>query len=180
MTEQSDQPLPHFKYHPDLLATGIIVKERTLCPVCRRSREYAYQGPFFSVANVEGICPWCIADGSAASAYDGEFQDSAGCEAVADPRFLDELVHRTPGYAGWQQERWLSHCGDFCAFLGTVGWADIKGIASELSDDIETSIGAAGITLRKFQRSLEDGGSHQGYLFRCVACGKHRLADDWD
>ena len=34
---------------------------------------------------------------------------------------LDELIHRTPGYSGWQQEYWRAHCGDYCAYLGHVG-----------------------------------------------------------
>src|SRR5262249_14365167 len=155
-------------------ATGVIVRAQTLCPVCQRPREYVYRGPFYSVDDVEGICPWCIEDGSAARTYRGEFQDPASCEPVAEPRFVDELVHRTPGYFGWQQERWLSHCGDCCAFVGTVGWEDIEHIASELMEDIEAAMGGPRMTLGRFQESLVRGGGHQGYLFRCLVCGRHR------
>ncbi|WP_308423119.1 CbrC family protein [Marinithermofilum abyssi] len=27
------------------------------------------------------------------------------------------MTLRTPGYRGWQQEVWLSHCGEFCSFV---------------------------------------------------------------
>jgi uncharacterized protein CbrC (UPF0167 family) len=32
---------------------------------------------------------------------------------------LDELTRRTPGFAGWQQERWLFHCADAAAYVGS-------------------------------------------------------------
>jgi uncharacterized protein CbrC (UPF0167 family) len=31
---------------------------------------------------------------------------------------LEEVSQRTPGFLGWQQERWLYHCSDAAAFLG--------------------------------------------------------------
>ncbi|MGQ3379925.1 CbrC family protein [Priestia endophytica] len=67
--------LPVFRYNPNALELEFIEKEETFCPVCKKKREYTYTGPFYSIEDVEGICPWCIADGSAAKKYDGEFQD---------------------------------------------------------------------------------------------------------
>ena len=67
--------LPHFRFHSDPIKTRMIKKENTICPVCKKHREYTYVGPFYSVEDVEGICPWCIDDGSAAKKYDGEFPD---------------------------------------------------------------------------------------------------------
>ena len=67
------------------------------------------------------LCPECIANGEAARKYDGSFQDDFSLDdGVNDPEKLDELIHRTPGYSGWQQEYWRAHCGDYCAFLGYV------------------------------------------------------------
>ena len=70
-----DIELPAFKYHMDPIKSGSIIKGSFTCPVCKKDRTYAYVGPFFSIEDVENICPWCIADGSAAKKYDGEFQD---------------------------------------------------------------------------------------------------------
>ncbi len=39
---------------------------------------------------------------------------------------IDEVSGRTPGFSGWQQERWLVHCGDACAFLGPAGRTEIR------------------------------------------------------
>jgi hypothetical protein len=102
--------LPVFRYHADPVETGSIEHKETKCPVCKQKREYVDVGPFFAIEDVEGICPWCIANGSAAKKYDGEFQDSASIESPVEDKFMDELVHRTPGYMAWQQEQWLIHC----------------------------------------------------------------------
>ena len=168
--------LPVFRYHPAPLATGVIVQEATTCPVCERSVEYAYRGPFYSVHEVEDICPWCIKSGAAAEKYSGSFQDETSVEEGASPDSIEEVAHRTPGYSGWQQEKWLAHCGECCAFVGSVGWDEIKDLVTELQDDIETE----GYKVQDLQKSLRKGGSHQGYLFRCLHCGKHRFTCDCD
>ncbi|MFX0112894.1 CbrC family protein, partial [Bacillus pumilus] len=74
--------LPTFKYNPDPVSLNVSKKEPTTCPVCEREREYMYHGPFYSVENVKGICPWCIKDGLAAKKYDCTFQDDASCDDV--------------------------------------------------------------------------------------------------
>jgi uncharacterized protein len=170
--------LPTFRYHPNPVANGVIKQESTRCPVCGENRPYVYVGPFYSEEDVNGICPWCIADGSAAAKYDGMFQDPAGCEAVSDTGRLLELTTRTPGFFGWQQEDWLSHCDDFCAFIGYVGWLEIVNIAEDLREDIERIQREFGITFEQFKNSLVNNGTHQGYLFQCLHCGKHRLTTD--
>mgnify|MGYP004667429291 FL=1 len=48
-----------------------------------------------------------------ASKFDGEFQDPESTDCVSNPDKLDELIHRTPGYCGWQQEYWIAHCDDY-------------------------------------------------------------------
>lgn len=171
---------PEFKYNPDPIRARVIERNKTICPVCGQEREYVYVGPFYSVDEIEGICPWCIHDGSAARKYDGEFQDASSCERVEKAEYLDELVYRTPGYFGWQQEKWLSHCGDFCAFIEYVGWNEIRDIAVELGDDIEEAKQRMRLSQEEFEQSLVNNGSHQGYLFKCLKCGKHRLTTDLD
>jgi uncharacterized protein CbrC (UPF0167 family) len=175
--KRQDQTLfPTFKYHPDPLATGMIQQEPTTCPVCQQVRDYVYVGPFYAREKIKGLCPWCIADGSAAATYRGAFQDAASCEEAA-PEHLDELVHRTPGYSGWQQEVWLSHHNDFCAFVGYVGWKEIAPFASDLEEDLARIKQNYGFSQARLER-WENNSAVQGYLFRCVVCGKHRLTTD--
>ena len=176
--------LPFFRYNPDALSLGIIKKENTHCPVCDQQKEYVYDGPVYSSTDedveLEGICPWCIHDGSAEEKYECEFQDFDSCEPVDKKEYIIELISRTPGYSGWQQERWLSHCGDFCAYKGPVGWKDIQHLGQQLEDDIETILSDYDLSKKELTQSLKKDGSMQGYLFQCLHCGQHRLCADSD
>ncbi|MCI8601661.1 MAG: CbrC family protein [Oscillospiraceae bacterium] len=169
--------LPYFRYHPDPLGTGIFQKlaNPKRCPCCGKDTHVVYEGPFYAVDTVHGLCPDCIASGAAAQKYDGEFQDSFSVDGVSDPAKLDELVHRTPGYNGWQQEYWRAHCDDFCAFLGCVGFKELErlGVLDEVSEELDD-------WQRENIRDLVKDGDVQGYLFRCLHCGKHLLHIDYD
>jgi uncharacterized protein len=177
-TEMSD--LPEFKYNPNAEKLGIVKRQKTNCPVCERERSAVYDGPFYSVEEVDGICPWCIKDGSAAKKYDGDFQDAASCESVDKKEYLIELTKRTPGYSGWQQERWLSHCGDFCAFKNYVGWSEIQDLKSELTNDLDEIKADYDLAQEELEKSLQTNSRMRGYLFQCLHCKIHRLTIDID
>jgi len=121
--------LPEFPYHPDPQATGAVVESERRCLVCSTARGYVYTGPVYAVEELaDGICPWCIADGTAAERFDAEFTD-VGTHVPDDvPReVLEQIARRTPGFSGWQQEHWLYHCGDGAAFEGVDDDADAEG-----------------------------------------------------
>src|SRR5437867_876141 len=62
---------PEFPYHPDPRATGSVVVSDTSCVACGQSRGFVYAGPVYSQDElIDSLCPWCIADGSAAEKYD--------------------------------------------------------------------------------------------------------------
>ena len=170
--------LPFFKYHPDPFATGIFrrLEAPVTCPCCEKETRNVYEGPFYSREKVEHLCPHCIAGGAAAKKYNGEFQDSESTDEVNSPDKLDELIHRTPGYCGWQQEYWRAHCGDFCAYLGAVGYAELEemGIVDEVRETLPDDWDEDILT------SLTKDGSTVGYLFRCLHCGKYLLHIDCD
>ena len=170
-----------FKYHPDPLATGAFLKgEPRKCECCGRDTEIWYESPFYSVDDVECLCPECIANGSAAEKYDGQFQDDCSVDEVSDEDKLDELIHRTPGYHGWQQEYWPAHCDDYCAFIGYVGWNDL--VKMGIDKEIENSYGNQinGWDIEELKQGMINGGSVQGYLFKCLHCGQYRLQVDCD
>lgn len=172
--------LPTFRYHPDPLDTGAFdeSKEGVVCDCCGKTTHIFYAYPFFSVEDIEYLCPECIASGEAARKYSGSFQDDFSLDdGVDDPEKLDELMHRTPGYSGWQQEYWRAHCGDYCAFLGYVGARELRalGVLEEVLDDPMWDE-----EQKKMIRESVNGGHLQCYLFQCLHCGKHLLWMDFD
>ncbi len=171
--------LPKFKYFLNPLENKIFKKSSEKCDVCSKKTGYIYEGSIYSEREVENICPWCIANGRAAKEYEGTFNDET-CIDEVNQEYIDELIYRTPEYISWQSAYWPSHCGDICAFEKYVGWKEIADIKDELKDDIESIKEDFGFTQQELEKSLVDGGSLQGYLFKCVKCGKHRILTDCD
>lgn len=163
MTER----LPVFRFHPDPLATGSFVTSAEKCERCGEARGLVYEGPTYAVAEVEFLCPWCIADGSAAKKFDAEFTTVDGAPGDVPSQVLDEVLCRTPGFAGWQQERWLFHCSDAAEYQGRVGWEDIQALPTAIDSVLADGWAAESL------RYMAADGDLTGYLFRCRHCGTH-------
>ena len=122
-------------------------------------------GSVYSVAEVEFLCPWCIADGTAAQEFEADFTTVDGAPGDVPKPVLDEVVRRTPGFRGWQQERWLFHCDDAAEFLGRAGWAEVDALPGAVD-----SLRAEGWSAEHLPY-LSAEGDLTGYLFRCRHCG---------
>jgi len=175
-----DRELPKFRFHIDPIGNKVIVESEAECPICNQKTGYAYAGPFFSVEDVENICPWCIANGEAAKKYKGSFQDDESIESEISEEELHELIHRTPGYCGWQQEQWLVHCNSPCTFVGYVGWNEIKDQLDRFIDIEEDCRQFNGMEIEQLSEYLVERGACQGYLFECTHCHGYRLYIDVD
>ena len=171
--------LPHFRYHPDPLGTGSVVASEDRCSVCADARGYSYDGPVYSEEwDEELICPWCIADGSAHERWDAEFTDQWGDEWDAVPlERREEVVQRTPGFSTWQTSFWLPHCGDACAFLGVVGWPQLRSLpdaqralrtGNELVEWVQDDA-----LWQEFMEGMDAEGESAAALFRCLHCATH-------
>jgi uncharacterized protein CbrC (UPF0167 family) len=175
--------LPEFPYHPDPIATGSVVGKPLLCSCCGQQRTMTYVGPVFAEEELEDeLCPWCIADGTAADTYDAQFTDVTW--RVPDDvsaEVTEVVLRRTPGFNGWQQERWLHHCGDGAEFHGRVGAKELRTLpdarAVLLADMGRYGWSAA--QLERFVESLDAGGSATAYLFRCRHCRTHLAYADF-
>ncbi len=169
--------LPRFKYHPDPEGTGSIVPSVDACQVCGKVRGLAYQGQPYSNTELEVICPWCIADGSAHEKFGAEFIDR---EAVGGygrwtrvPRtVVEEVAFRTPGFNGWQQEQWFTHCEDAAEFLGPMGKEELDSIGHEAIAVIQRESGCTGDEWNSYYRTLNKHQRATAYLFRCRHCGQ--------
>lgn len=170
--------LPTFRYHPDPIATGSIVASTKPCLVCGLSRGFIYTGPVYAVQEVrDELCPCCIADGRAHDELDTSFADIDGVggfgtwESVSDE--IKELVaFRTPGFRGWQQERWFTCCGDAGAFVGLAGRDELEAAGAQAIEAVRAEIGFSGSLWDDYFASLSKDGQPTAYLFRCLHCGK--------
>jgi uncharacterized protein CbrC (UPF0167 family) len=167
--------LPKFTYHPDPLSTGSIEPSSKRCMCCGEARGYIYTGPVYAVDDLsEGVCPWCIADGSVHEKFDAEFTDAAGIggngewDKVSDV-IRDEVAHRTPGFSGWQQEQWWTHCSDAAEFLGRVGHEEAHALGQQLLDALDC--GYVDEEREAYLKALDRDHGPTGYAFRCRHCG---------
>jgi len=173
-------PLPAFKYHPDPLSTGSIKQEADRpCLGCNRIRGYIYTGPVYTEKPFildESLCPWCIADGTAAKRFGATFNDAGPMEDVS-AEVMAEIEERTPGFSSWQQEGWLSCCGDAAAFLGPAGAVELReqlpqaiaAVKKHLKEDYDLS----GADLQEFFDALRKDDQPTAYVFRCRHCQKY-------
>lgn len=165
--------LPNFKYHPDPIATGAIKTSDAVCDCCELPRGFAYTSNLYSPEEIESLCPWCIADGSAAKKFDGMFCDDYPLhEAGISEDVIDEVSHRTPGFNSWQQEVWMCCCNDACEFHGDLSKEEIKRMTLE---EIQRAFEDTRLTddfFYKFKKNYEAGGNPAVYKWVCRHCGK--------
>ena len=177
---ENPEPLPAFRYHPDPVGTGAIVANPDQpCLGCSRIRGYIYMGPVSTEKNFildEHLCPWCIADGSAAKRFSATFNDTGVAEGIPDA-VRAEIEQRTPGYTGWQQERWMACCGDGAEFLVVAGKRELERdfqeavavVKNHLRDEFDLSKADA----EDFFDGLSKDGEPSAYVFRCLHCKKY-------
>jgi uncharacterized protein CbrC (UPF0167 family) len=174
----TDEQLPSFRYHPDVVASGSVVPSENTCVCCEQARGYIYTGPVYAETDhVDDICPWCIADGSAHDQLDAEFVDQA---AVGDfgtwddvpTSVSEEVAYRTPGFTGWQTERWFTCCGDAAAFIGRAGHKELLTFGQTLIESLREELGWDGEEWAEYFRALSKDDQPTAYVFRCLHCQK--------
>ena len=82
------------------------------------------------------------------------------------------VSRRTPGFSGWQQERWWTHCGDAAQFLGPAGHTDLETKWSRAVPSLMMDAGMEGETWLEYFAELDAEGSPTAYVFRCRQCGQ--------
>lgn len=176
--------LPSFRYHPDPVSTGSVVASDGKCDVCGASRGALYRGPIYGrFTDRPVVCPWCIAEGSAAAGYDLKFTDVSQIPADVPSDAVQTIVRRTPGYSAWQQEEWLYHCADGCEYLGDVGGQELVAFgrnarAAAIDTIRRETWPKTPPDLDELVDELTRGGDIGVYLFRCLHC--HEFQVRWD
>jgi uncharacterized protein CbrC (UPF0167 family) len=169
--------LPRFRYHPNPVATGSLVRSDALCISCEKPRGWIYAGPIYCEAELdERICPWCIADGAAHLRFGVEFVDPAAVGGYGDwvsppKEVVEEICFRTPSFNGWQQERWFTHCQDAASFQGFAGKEELESLDRAASDAIRIESGYDEEQWDDYFSQLDANDGPTAYLFRCLHCG---------
>ena len=165
--------LPKFKYHPDPLATEAIKVSDEECECCGKARGYIYNSNIYAEDEIEFICPWCIADGTAAKKFDGMFSDDYPLqEAGISQEIIDEVCLRTPGYNSWQQEVWQTHCSDACEFHGDVEKEEIEKLSGQALESFLKEEMIKKDLWQNILNNYEKGGNPAIYKFVCRKCSE--------
>jgi uncharacterized protein CbrC (UPF0167 family) len=170
--------LPTFRYHPDPLATGAIRPSDEECICCSQARGFIYTGPVYAEEDLDdSLCPWCIADGTAAATFAATFvdEDGIGGYGAWDPvpaAVTQEVAQRTPAFSGWQQERWWTHCRDAAEFLGVAGRRELEERWPGAIPLIRTEAGYEASDWAEYFAALDRQHGPTAYVFRCHHCGQ--------
>lgn len=132
-----------------------------------------YTSNLYCPDEVEAICPWCIADGSAAKIFDGMFCDDYPLrEAGLAEEIIDEVSHRTPGFNSWQQEVWLSCCNDACEFHGDLPKKEMKEMTFDQFREAFQDSRVSESQFEEFKKHYEPVRNPAIYKWVCRHCGK--------
>ena len=164
--------IPEFKYHPDPMSTGSIKASDRECECCGKVRGYTYASNLYCPDEIEIICPWCIADGSAAKKFEGMFCDDYPLrDAGIDESIVDEVTLRTPGFNSWQQEEWQVCCNDACEFHGDLSKAEMRKMELQEFRSLFHDEKLKSEFLDQFKSHYEPGGNPAIYKWKCRHCG---------
>jgi uncharacterized protein len=174
------EPLPEFKYHPEPLRTGSLEARPFTCACCGRRREYVYVAPVYCERDLhESLCPWCIADGSAAAKFGASFADDHPLRKAGVPvSVVEDVSQRTPGYSSWQQEEWLTHCNDACEFHGDATVEQMRNVSEATKAAWCQHYGMSEADWNHLTRDYVPRGDQAFYRFVCRHC--HAVLLGWD
>ncbi|WP_161831483.1 CbrC family protein [Pseudovibrio sp. POLY-S9] len=112
--------IPHFEYFRDPVENGCVVEKASVCQCCQQEKHFMYVGPIYCVDDVSEVCPWCIADGSAAAKWSASFNDVYDVPSGVSQDVIETIAARTPGYSTWQDNKWLFSGKEALVFVGEV------------------------------------------------------------
>lgn len=165
---------PLFRFHPDPIQSGSVIPSGATCCVCHEARGHIYAGPIYGECDeIEALCPWCIADGSAHQRYEVTFHE-ADLAGDPPPEVREEIDERTPGFATFNPIEWPACCQSPMAYLEPVGIAEIRarhytlegGLMGRIVHELGLSGGAANRFLESFRRDT----SPTVHVFHCLQC----------
>lgn len=170
---RSRADLPTFRYFPDPVGAEVFVEDATAeCPCCNQRTGWKYALHPYAEDEIDDLCPWCIADGSAAKMFDAEFNDLTD---DLPEEILQEINERTPEFFTWQQSVWLTHCNDAAVFVGSPGWDELQTMP-----DVQELLLQEGIPAEFLHLIGTNNSSLSAYVFQCRHCDEKLVYTDCD
>jgi uncharacterized protein CbrC (UPF0167 family) len=167
--------LPTFRYFRDPYADdgGVFDESDEPCECCGRTTGYQYLYFMYAEDEIEVICPWCIADGSAAERFDGTFVDDVNIpDDAISAEHREELTKRTPSHFAYQEAKWLVHCGEPAVYAGVAGYDELvtygESAMQSIMDDLPDSMSPD--DKLGFVKDLHRDGSCIAHVFECLHC----------
>lgn len=169
-----NEEFPHFRYHPNPILTGMVVESSKVCVCCSQYRGFIYIGPVYARGDhEESLCPWCIADGSAAQKLDASFADDRPLQqAKVSDAVVKTVSRQTPGYISWQTDEWLSHCDDAAAYCGDASAQDVASMLPSEKFRFLAKYKLDEDEWEEIRPSYSAGGDPGIYKFQCIHCGE--------
>lgn len=176
--------LPTFRLFADPVKAESFEPSDQVCQLCGKARGWMYSGePYGENEPPDCLCPWCIADGTAA-ARGYTFNDATIFPfwgPQLPPEDAAEVEGRTPEFTAWQGVKWQMCCGRACRYIGEASAEDLKGRWASAVEPIFGHMRAEGgwddARIAEVVDSI-GGGDPAAYVFECVVCGK--LCGFWD
>lgn len=184
-----NKAFPQFKYFADPLAENMFIESTEECIVCERITGYINNffeddGPF---------CPWCTANGKAATELDLTFNDfivndfdpdtpSHSSGQKIKKKDLITLCSKTPCPHSIQQFEWHTCCGDICRFETSVTRENFETLPESAKQSISTHLRSLTDNEEYAQLYINnmDGVSAMGYLSQCLHCHTYYFSQDCD
>lgn len=164
--------LPAFRYHPDPLATGSVIRSDARCVCCGDARGYVYAGPVYAVDEYENcLCPRCIAHGSAQPSVARTASAAANATKFPTRSSAKSLVARRAFRVGSRS------AGERIAALPRSSSAvRVPENCARSARRQSRRFGPTGLDegaeWEHCLAALDKDGSPTAYMFRCIRCGE--------
>jgi uncharacterized protein CbrC (UPF0167 family) len=171
------EQLPTFPLFQDPLREGSFKRKNLPCDFCGKKRGFLYNGTMYSPGASlpdRPVCPWCIADGSAANA--GYIFNHVWMAVSQEDKEL--LEGRTPGYSSWYDPEWQVCCNRPCVFLGRAESSDLRGRWASAVPVIFSRCELSPTRIEQLIDMMDPESSPCAYVFQCRECGA--LRGNWD
>lgn len=171
------EAVPQFTYHADPVRTGDVRPTDEVCPCCEQLRGMECVNSPYGLQRVEHLCPWCVGSGLA----EYKFPLKQDTFEVVSEYFFDgevsagvkkEVCCRTPMFATWNVELWLTHCGDAAVHIGDAGYEELEHylglrefLVAEMTDPPEYR--------EHILQALQKDGNPLVLVFQCRHCGAY-------